>query len=122
MSPCGRQSCLQAAFQAASWSLAIYRMKSKTQVGQAFSLRRASARLSALALLWGSQSWLQPAFSRLARPLTNFSGFPSRYLQDTKPKKHCDRQCSGFASRLKGGCRHDSLPHVRSNGTNSHPA
>jgi hypothetical protein len=33
----------------------------------------------------------QPAFSRLARPLTNFSGFPSRYLQDTKPKKRCDR-------------------------------
>jgi hypothetical protein len=27
------------------WSSAIYRMKSKTQVGQAFSLRRASARL-----------------------------------------------------------------------------
>jgi len=63
------------------------------------------------ALLWGSQSWLQPAFSRLARPLTNFSGFPSRYLQDITPKKRCDRQCSGFASRLKGGCRHDCLPH-----------
>jgi len=61
--------------------------------------------------LWGSQSWLQPAFSRLVRRLTNFSGFPSRYMQDTKPKKRCERQCSGYASRLKGGCRHDCLPH-----------
>jgi len=25
--------------------------------------------------LWGSQSWLQPAFSRLPRSMTNFSGY-----------------------------------------------
>ena len=46
------------------------------------------------AALWGSQSWLQPAFSRLVRRLTNFSGFPSRYLHDITPKQRCDRQCS----------------------------
>jgi hypothetical protein len=119
---CGRQSCLQAAFQAASKRPFTHFVFSTASCLPGIVQRRPrnlsrigdgglKARLSALALLWGSQSWLQPAFSRLARPLTNFPGFPSRYLQDPKPKKRCDRQCSGFASRLKGGCRHDCLPH-----------
>jgi hypothetical protein len=78
--------------------------------GEFLGLRRFNAG-GHLALLWGSPSWLQPAFSRLARRPTSFSGFPSRFLQDITPEPRCDRKCSGFASRLKGGCRHDCLPH-----------
>src|ERR1035438_9148424 len=46
------------------------------------------------AALWGSQSWLQPAFSR---PSVGHEGSPM-------PRK----------SRLKGGCGQDCPPHMRS--------
>jgi len=80
---CGRQSCLQAAFQAAVSALAMHG-------GQ-----------------WGRQSCLQPPFRRLANPehrrSQRFFGFvPCRY-RDGKSEKFV--RCR--ASRLKAGCSQD---------------
>src|ERR1035441_1144807 len=54
------------------------------------SARRSSRQSRRGDKLWGSQSWLQPAFSR---PLPREDLLTSR------------------KSRLKGGCRQDCLPH-----------
>jgi hypothetical protein len=80
-------------------------------------VQSSAARPWSLALSWGSQSWLQPAFSRLSRRLASFSGFAARLLKDTSPKKLLRLELlagPGSKSRLKGGCRQDCLPHFAS--------
>ena len=79
--PCGRQSCLQAAFQAAVQQTihAVRNLFLRLRVSRHHTTK--PEKFVALALLWGSQSWLQPAFSRLLEfglsshgPLTQFAG------------------------------------------------
>jgi hypothetical protein len=86
---CGRQSCLQAAFQAAFSALAIHGARS------------------------GRQSCQQPPFRRPANPehwrSQRFFGFVSCRYRDGKPEKFV----KGRASRLKAGSRQDCLPHKR---------
>jgi len=65
-----------------------------------------------LAVSRGSQSWLQPAFSRLPRCLPNFTRSAVGPWKHTRPKKHhrlalLAELCS--KSRLKGGCTVESL-------------
>jgi hypothetical protein len=49
--------------------------------------RRAKARPWSLAFLSGAGFSLQPAFSRLPRGLTNFSGFATGAPKGTKPEE-----------------------------------
>ena len=95
---CGRQSCLQAAFQAAVRLWPIHGAQ------------------------WGRQSCLQPPFRRLAKPLGTGDrrvsfGFVSCRYRDGKPEKFV--RC--WARRLKAGCTVESLvlagkPHVGQDG------
>jgi hypothetical protein len=75
--------------------------------------------------LWGSQSWLPPAFNRRSTQLRTGDKIAGATKTSTELEKNVETQGAAFQlaffghedsrsvreSRLKGGCRQDCLPH-----------
>jgi len=124
---CGRQSCLQAAFQAACsireageipscWSNGARpdKLKHVLPKNADMSVGATSGATDCLhGAQWGRQSCLQPPFRRLANPehwrSQRCFGVMSYRYRDGKPEKFVRRR----ASRLKACCSQDWLPHER---------